>query len=68
MRENLKKYHRYEKVFNSDGSLMHYQVRPSNNLFQLFLTLYGTPEENSSYFSNVKPCTIICTLDAFIKY
>ena len=26
------------------------------------------PEENSSYFSNVQPCTITCTLDAVIKY
>ena len=47
---------------------MHYQVRLSNDLFQLFLTLYGTPEENSNYFSNVQPCKIICTQDAFIKY
>ena len=28
----------------------------------------GDPEENSSYFSNVQPCTITCTLDAFINY
>ena len=47
---------------------MHYKGRPSNYLFQLFLTLLGRPEENSSYFSNVQPCTITCTLDAFINY
>ena len=46
---------------------MHYKGGPSNYLFQLFLTLQGRPEENSSYFSNVQPCTITCTLDAFIK-
>ena len=28
----------------------------------------GEPEENSSDFSNAKPFTITCTLDAFIKY
>ena len=28
-----------EKAVSSEGSLMHYQVRPSNYLFQLFLTL-----------------------------
>ena len=44
-----------------------YKGRPSNNLFQLFLKLKGRPEENSSYFANVQPCTITCTLDAFIK-
>ena len=44
---------------------MHYKVRPSNYLFQLFLTL--RPEENSSYFLNFQPCTITCTLDAFIR-
>ena len=33
-------------------SLMHYKVRPSNYLFQIFLKLKGRPEENSSYFSN----------------
>ena len=38
---------------------MHYRVRPSNHLFQLFLTFLGRPEENSSYFSHVQPCTII---------
>ena len=42
-----------ENAFNSEGSLMHYQVRPNNNLFQLFLTLKGRPEVNSNYFSNV---------------
>ena len=57
-----------ENVINSERSLMHYKGRSSNYLFQLFLTLYGRPEENSSYFSNVQPCTITCTLDAFIKY
>ena len=34
---------------------MDYKGRPSNYLFQLFLSLSGTPEENSSYFSNVQP-------------
>ena len=28
-----------ENALNSEGSLIHYQVRPSNYLFQLFLTL-----------------------------
>ena len=46
---------------NSEGSLMHYKGRLSNYLLQLFLTLLGRPEENSSYFSNVQPCTITCT-------
>ena len=41
---------------------MNYKERPSNHLFQLFLKLKGIPEENSSYFSNVQPCTITCTL------
>ena len=57
-----------ENALNSEPSLMHYKERPSNYLFQLFLTLQGRPEENSSYFSNVQPCTIACTLDAFIIY
>ena len=47
---------------------MRYKGRPSNYLFQLSLTLQGRQEENSSYFSNVQPGTITCTLDAFIKY
>ena len=68
VRENLKKSIVNENALNSEGSLMHYKGRPSNYLFQLFLTLKGRPEENSSYFSNVQPCTITCTLDAFIKY
>ena len=57
-----------KNVLNSERSLMHYKGRPSNYLFQLFLTLFGRLEENGSYFSNVQPYTIICTLDAFIKY
>ena len=35
-------------ALNFEGFLMHYQVRPSNYLFQLFLTMLGRPEENSS--------------------
>ena len=57
-----------ENALNSEGSFMHYQVRPSNYLFQLFFTLYGRPEENRSYFSNVQSCAIKCPRDAFIKY
>ena len=56
-----------QNKLSSVGSLMHYKECPSNYLFHLFLTLYGRPEENSSYFSNVQPCTMTCTLDAFIK-
>ena len=56
-----------ESVLHSEVSLMHYKGRPGNYLFQLFLKLKGRPEENSSHFSNVQPCTIICTLNAFIK-
>ena len=41
-------------IRNIERSLMHYKGRPSNYLFQLFLTLLGRPEENSSYFSNVR--------------
>ena len=66
VRKNLKKQRLYENVLHSKDSLMHYQVRPSNNLFQHFLKLKGRPEENSSYFSNVQPCTITRPLDAFI--
>ena len=55
-----------ENWLNSEGALKYNKVRPSNYLFQLFLTLQVRPEENSSYFSNVQPCTITCTLDAFI--
>ena len=55
-----------ENALNSEGALKYNKVRPSNYLFQLFLTLQVRPEENSSYFSNVQPCTITCTLDAFI--
>ena len=55
-----------EIALNSEGALKYNKVRPSNYLFQLFLTLQVRPEENSSYFSNVQPCTITCTLDAFI--
>ena len=58
----------YENLLYSEDSLMHYKGCPSNYLFQLFLKLKGRPEENSSYFSNVQPCTITCTLEAFIKY
>ena len=57
-----------ENALNSECFLMHYKGGPSNYLFQLFLTLSGRPEETSVYFSNVQPCTITCTLDAFIKY
>ena len=56
MHEKSKEIASLMKMCNSIGSLMHYKVRPSNYLFQLFLTLYGRPEENSSYFSNVQPC------------
>ena len=68
VRENLKK-NRFvnENGLNSEGALKYNKVRPSNYLFQLFLTLLGRAEENSSYFSNVQPCTITCTWDAFIK-
>ena len=55
-----------ENALYSEGALKYNKVRPSNYLFQLFLTLQVRPEENSSYFSNVQPCTITCTLDAFI--
>ena len=56
-----------ENTLNSEGSLKYNKVHPSNYLFQLFLTLQGRAEESSSYFSNVQPCTITCTWDAFIK-
>ena len=68
MRENLKNSIVNENALNSERSLMHYKGGPSNYLFQLFLTLQGRPKENSSFFSNVQPCTITCTLAAFIKY
>ena len=55
-----------ENVLHSEDSLISNKERPSNYLFQVFLKLKGRPEENSSYFSNVQPCTITCTLDAFI--
>ena len=32
-------HHLNENALNSEGSLMHYKARPSNYLFQLFLTL-----------------------------
>ena len=41
-------------IRNIERSLMHYKGRPSNYLFQLFLTLLGRPDENSNYFSNVR--------------
>ena len=66
VRENLKNSIVNENALNSEGALKYNKVRPSNYLFQLFLTLQVRPEENSSYFSNVQPCTITCTLDAFI--
>ena len=56
-----------KNVLHSEDPLMHYKGAPSNYLFQLFIKLKGRPEENSSYFWNVQPYTIICTLDAFIK-
>ena len=56
-----------ENALNSEGSFKYNKVRPSNYFFQLYLTLEGRAEENSSYFSNVQPCTITCTWDAFIK-
>ena len=56
-----------KNVLHSEDFFMHNKGRPSNYLFQFFLKLKGRPEENSSYFSNVQPCTITCTLDAFIK-
>ena len=67
VRENLKNSIVNENALNSEGALKYNKVRPSNYLFQLFLTLQGRPEANSSYFSNVQPCTITCTWDAFIK-
>ena len=66
VRENLKNSIANENALNSEGALKYNKVRPSNYLFQLFLTLQVRPEENSSYFSNVQPCTITCTLGAFI--
>ena len=66
VRENLKKSIVNENALNSEIALKYNKVRPSNYLFQLFLTLQVRPEENNSYFSNVQPCTITCTLDAFI--
>ena len=39
VRENPENSIVNENAFNSEGSLMHYQVRPSNYSFQLFLTL-----------------------------
>ena len=68
MAENLRNSIVNENALNSERSLMHYKGRPSNYLFKLYLTLSGRPEENSSYFSNVQPYTITCTLAAFIKY
>ena len=59
-------HHLNETVPLYEDSLMHYKGRPSNYLFQVFLKLKGQPVENSSCFSNVQPCTITCTLDAFI--
>ena len=56
-----------ENVLHSEDSLMHYKGHPCNYFFQLFLKLKGRPEQNSSYFSTVPPCTITWTLDAFIK-
>ena len=56
-----------ENALNSEGSLLHYEGRPSNYLFKLFLKLLGGPEENSSYFSNVQLFTITRILDAFIN-
>ena len=56
-----------ENVLHSEDFLMHYIGRPSIYLFQLFFKLKSRPEENSSYFSNVQTCTIMCTQDAFIK-
>ena len=67
VRENLKNSIVNENALDSEGALKYNKVRPSNYLFQLFLTLLGRPEENSSYFSYVQPCTITCTWDAFIK-
>ena len=56
-----------ENALNSEGSLLHYEGRPSTYLFKLFLKLLGGPEENSSYFSNVQLFTITRILDAFIN-
>ena len=39
VRENLKNSIVNENALNSERSLMHYKGRPSNYLFQLFLTL-----------------------------
>ena len=64
MCENLGKSIINENVLHSADSIMHYKGRTNNYLFQLFLKLKGRPQENSSYFSNVEPCTIT---DAFIK-
>ena len=38
VRENLKNSIVNENALNSEGSLMHYQVHPSNYLVQLFVT------------------------------
>ena len=46
-----------ENVLHSEDSLMHYKVRPSNYLFQLFLKLKGRPEEKeaiSQMFNHVQ--------------
>ena len=56
-----------ENMLHSEDSLMHYKGWPRNYLFQLYLKLKGRPEENSSYFSNVQPYTITCSLNVFIK-
>ena len=39
VRENLKHSIVNENAFNSEGALKYNKVRPSNYLFQLFLTL-----------------------------
>ena len=39
VRKNLKNSIVYENALNSEGSLMHYQVRLSNYMFRLFPTL-----------------------------
>ena len=44
VRENLKNSIVNENALNSEGALKYNKVRPSNHLFQLFLTLKGRPE------------------------
>ena len=67
MRENLQNNIINENVLHSEVSFMHYKGCSSNYLFQLFLKLKRSTRLKKSYFSNVQPCKITCTLDVFIK-